>query len=239
VLKHIIFDCDGVLWEGTNDGYVKCYHQAAVEAGIDLDYALAQQRILANWGRSARHEIEGLIPDHPQRVAEVVNRYRRLVRSDLFLSTATLIPGVEQILQKLAQRYRLSAITGMNADNLRTLLERFRLRRYLQHALSTGDSDDPARQKHTGYHLRQLLEREALAPHEVLCVGDAPVDVHMAEQLGAPIVVVLTGHLDRPQASQFNVRAVLASVAELPDWIERAWHTDEESTSRAIEEPRA
>jgi phosphoglycolate phosphatase-like HAD superfamily hydrolase len=223
VLKHIIFDCDGVLWEGTNEGYVRCYHRAAVEAGIELDYAVARERIVANWGRSARHEIEGMIPEHPELVGEVVRRYRRLVRSDLFLSAAVLIPGVRETLQSLFERFPLSAITGMNADNLATLLARFELRSYLRHALSTGDNDDPARQKHTGYHLRQLLEWEAVAPDEVLCVGDAPVDVQMAEQVGAPVVVVLSGHLDQRQASQLGARAVLGTVAELPEWIERTY----------------
>jgi phosphoglycolate phosphatase-like HAD superfamily hydrolase len=223
VLKHIIFDCDGVLWEGTNEGYVRCYHRAAVEAGIELDYAVARRRILANWGRSARREVEGMIPDHPQLVADVVERYRRLVRSDLFLSTAALIPGVKQTLESLSGRYGLSAITGMNADNLATLLARFELRSYLRHALSTGDSDDPSRQKHTGYHLRQVLDWEALAPCEVLCVGDAPVDVEMAQQVQAPIVVVLTGHLDQLHAGKLGVLATIPTVADLPQWIERAW----------------
>jgi FMN phosphatase YigB (HAD superfamily) len=69
MLKHIVFDCDGVLWDGTNEGYVQCYHRAALEAGAAIDYALANQRILANWGTSAQQEIEGLLPDHPHLVA--------------------------------------------------------------------------------------------------------------------------------------------------------------------------
>jgi phosphoglycolate phosphatase-like HAD superfamily hydrolase len=174
-----------------------------------------------------------MIPDHPQLVADVVQRYRRLVRSDLFLSTAVLIPGVKQTLESLSRRYGLSAITGMNADNLATLLARFELRSCLRHALSTGDSDDPARQKHTGYHLRQVLDWESLAPCEVLCVGDALVDVEMARQVQAPIVVVLTGHLDQVHADQLDVVATLPTVADLPEWIERAWNATAKSAPLA------
>jgi phosphoglycolate phosphatase-like HAD superfamily hydrolase len=231
MLKHIVFDCDGVLWQGTNEGYVKCYHRAAVEAGIEIDYALAQRRILANWGTSAQHEVEGMIPDHPHRVAEVVERYRQLIRSDLFLGTATLVPGVRQALQSLSPHYALSAITGMNADNLPKLLDRFELRDCFRHTISTGETNDPALQKRTGYHLRQLLDWETLAPHEALCVGDAQVDVQMAERQQVPIVVVLTGHLDERQARDLSVRAILRSAADLPAWIAAGMNAAEEPYS--------
>ena len=161
VLKHIIFDCDGVLWEGTNEGYVRCYHRAAVEVGIELDYGVARERIVANWGRSAQHEIEGMIPEHPECVGEVVRRYRRLVRSDLFLERRG--PDPRRARDPAIAPAALSAL-GDHGDERRQprhAAVRFKLRGYLRHALSTGDSDDPARQKHTGYHLRQLLEWEA------------------------------------------------------------------------------
>lgn len=218
ILKHIVFDCDGVLWEGTNEGYFKCYHTAAVEAGIQIDYALARQRILKHWGQSAQHEVTQMIPDHPDRVAEVVANYRRLVRSDLFLSTARLIEGAREALAELAGRYRLSALTGMNADNLGKLLEKFQLRSFFQNAVSTGDNDDPAKQKPTGYHLRLLLEQEGLRPEEALVVGDAHSDVEMARRRQVPIVVVLTGHLNEAQARALGVEGILPSVASLPAW---------------------
>ena len=146
-----------------------------------------------------------MIPDHPYLVAEVVQRYRRLVGSDVFLSTATLLPGARQALQALSQVYGLSAVTGMNADNLAKLLDRFELRTCFRHVISTGETNDPAQQKRTGYHLRQVLDWEAIAPHEALCVGDAPVDVQMAQQQQVPVVVVLTGHLDGRHARDLGV----------------------------------
>ena len=70
-----------------------------------------------------------------------------------------------------------------------------------------------------GFHLRQVLDRESVAPHEALCVGDAAVEVEMAQRQQVPVVIVLTGHLDERQARDLNVRAVLRSVADLPAWI--------------------
>ena len=218
-LKHIVFDCDGVLWDGTNEGYFRCYHSAAVEAGIHLDFEVARERILRNWGQSAWLEIQGMLPDHADRVPEVERIYRRLVRSDLFLSAAALIPGVEPTLQALARDYGLSAISGMNTDNLEKLLGRFQLRPLFRHVLSTAETDDPLQQKFTGYHLGQLLQSEQLAPEEVVCVGDALPDVQMAQRQRVPIVIVLTGHLAEDEGRKLDVQGILPSLADLPQWI--------------------
>jgi phosphoglycolate phosphatase len=219
-LKHIVFDCDGVLWSGTNEGYFRCYHAAALEAGIPLDFEVARQRILENWGLSMLQEVKHMLPDHPALVPQVVQNYRRLVHSDMFLSCASLIPGTVSALQSLAARYRLSAITGMNPKNLDTLLARFHLRSFFRHVISTGDVSEPHKQKKTGYHLGSLLRQEGLKPNEALVVGDALVDVEMARQQQVPLVVVLTGHLDRQQAQELGVEHVLSSIADLPKWLE-------------------
>jgi phosphoglycolate phosphatase-like HAD superfamily hydrolase len=150
-----------------------------------------------------------------------LERYERLVRSDLFLSTAALIPGADRTVRQLAGDFGISAITGMNADNLQQILARFQLQGLFRHAISTSETDDPARQKPTGYHLGQLLAAEGLTPDEVLCVGDATSDVEMARRRRVPIVVVLTGHLTESQARQLGVYDVLPSVCDLPAWIAR------------------
>jgi phosphoglycolate phosphatase-like HAD superfamily hydrolase len=219
VFRHLVFDCDGVLWAGTNEGYFRCYFQAAVAAGIPIDFDTAKRRILENWGQSVRIEIEGMIPDHAHLVTQVVRNFEQLVRSDLFLNAASPVPGADEALRDLSRCHALSAITGMNAENLTSLLDRFGWRGFFRHAISAIDTDDPAKQKPTGYHLGRLMEAERLLPHEVLCVGDAAADVQMAHSQGAPAVAVLTGHLTEPEARELDVLDVLPSVASLPAWL--------------------
>jgi hypothetical protein len=57
IYAHLVFDCDGVHWQGRNEGYFKCYHCAAVESSIDLDFAVARERILQNWLRERDHRL--------------------------------------------------------------------------------------------------------------------------------------------------------------------------------------
>lgn len=219
MLKHLVFDCDGVLWQGTNDGYFRCYHRAACAAGLELDFEQAKRRLLQNWGFAPRTEIAGMIAEHPERVDEVLEHYERLIRSDLFLDTAHMVPGVDAAIRELSEHYRLSAVTGMHAENLEVLLERFALRDYFTHRISTIETDDPAKQKPSGYPLRRLMEAEGLRAEEVLCIGDADSDVEMARTQNVPIVVVLTGHLNESQARALGVTAILPSATALPGWI--------------------
>ena len=74
MIRHLVFDFDGVLVRGTNEAYFRCYEWAAREAGISLSSAVVHERILMNWGESVRKEVEGLLPDHPDKVNEVIAR---------------------------------------------------------------------------------------------------------------------------------------------------------------------
>jgi phosphoglycolate phosphatase-like HAD superfamily hydrolase len=107
----------------------------------------------------------------------------------------------------------------MNTVNLEKLFARFHLRPLFRHVISTAETNDPLKQKFTGYYLGQLLRSEQLTPDEVVCVRDALADVQMAQRRQVPIVVVLTGHLAEPAARKLGVQHILPSVSSLPEWI--------------------
>ena len=63
--KLLVFDFDGVLVTGTNEGYIRCYIKAMRDSGaIDetqKDYA--RQKIIENWGSDYRTEIRSVVKD--------------------------------------------------------------------------------------------------------------------------------------------------------------------------------
>ena len=86
------------------------------QAGIELDYELAKTRILKNWGMAPRSEIAGMILEHPERVDEVLEHYERLIRSNLFLDTAQLVPGVGEIIGGSQREERLDMLEKRIAE---------------------------------------------------------------------------------------------------------------------------
>lgn len=220
MIRHLVFDFDGVLVRGTNEAYFRCYEWAAREAGIPLSSAVVHERILMNWGESVRKEVEGLLPDHPEKVNEVIARYESKIEEEMLLS-AVLIPGAAETLTQLSEQYSLSIISGMNIRSLKILLSRFGIEPCLVDYVSTCRSHDPAKQKSTGYHLGELMKTRGLASSEVICVGDGSSDVSMAQNKGVRIVVVLTGILDEPSARRLGVSDILPDVSALPEWLRK------------------
>ena len=48
MIKLIIFDFDGVIITGSNDGYIKSYHHALESVGVNLEPEEERRRILAH-----------------------------------------------------------------------------------------------------------------------------------------------------------------------------------------------
>jgi phosphoglycolate phosphatase-like HAD superfamily hydrolase len=82
--------------------------------------------------------------------------------------------------------------------------------------ISTIDTDDPLRQKSTGYHLQQLMKSRGWYSERLFVVGDAHSDIAMAQTQNIRTLIVLTGFLTEETAYKNGAYKVLSSVAGLP-----------------------
>jgi phosphoglycolate phosphatase-like HAD superfamily hydrolase len=219
MLKHIVFDFDGTLVGGTNESCFRCYAEAAAQAGIALPFEVVKERVLMNWGRSPRIEIAGLVPEQPGKVDEILLRYESLIDEEI-LSSVRLLEGAKEALLTLEKRYQLSIITGMKQGLLNRIVEKFSIRRCFARLISTIDSNISERQKVTGYHLALLMQEFCCKCDEMICVGDGQSDVAMANAQSVPVVVVLSGVLDRQAAQALGVKHILQDIRALPEWCE-------------------
>ncbi len=220
-IKHICFDGDGVLWSGTNEGYIRCFHQAVAEVGVSLHEEQVHERAMVHWGKSAVHVLEGILQGYPLLVEEAVEHFHKLLVTDYFRDAAQAIAGVRESLAELHQSggFTTSLITGMISENRVVMCERFGLEDSLDYAYSPTDSDDPKLQKTTGYHLREIMKSEGLDPSEVVVVGDSASDLVMAQNCGVSFVAVLSGNFSREQVLELGVTDILESAAEMPQWV--------------------
>lgn len=215
-LRQIVLDFDGVIADGTNQAYVDTYTRAAQAVGCQLPEQEIAAAVLRRWGASPRREMGAVLGDDNPRLDQALDHYlkhidRRLVES------ARPLPGALQAVQRLAAGYPLYLISGMGELPLKHIVVNFGLERYFKAIVSTSDSDQPERQKASGYHLRQLCQRDGLASQETLCVGDAHSDLAMAQSCGIEIALVLTGALSREEVELLGANWVLNSLADLPD----------------------
>ena len=216
----LVLDFDGVIADGTNRAYIDAYLDAIRATGLRLPQALLEARILQHWGASPRMELAGALVETPDQVDAALDHYQRHIVQHL-RAAAHPIEGALEAVATLAQRYRLHVISGMGKVALDAVVRDFALEGAFQRVVSTSGSDDPMRQKRSGYHLRRLLTEAALHPRQVLCVGDAESDIAMARSCGVEPVAVLSGNLDRATAQRLGVAWILPSLAALPGFLDR------------------
>jgi phosphoglycolate phosphatase-like HAD superfamily hydrolase len=219
-LRQLVLDFDGVIADGTNRAYVDAYSEAIRAVGGEMPQAEIEAGIARHWGESPRRELSGVLGEtHPGLDAALAHYLQRI--DARLLASARPLPGASQAVARLARRYSLYLVSGMGAVVLEQLLQAFALRRFFQAVVSTCDSEQSARQKAGGYHLRDLCRRSGLRAQETLCVGDAGSDVAMARSCGIRVALVLSGALDRAGAEALEVEWIVDSLAALPDFLER------------------
>lgn len=187
-----------------------------MECGFDISFELTKIRTLEQWGNAPRIELESILREKPSLVNQALNIYQYLLRTDLFSADIVAVLGAAAMLNNLRKEgIETAVISGMAQDILDSLSEEFKFNFSKDNLISTIDTEDPLKQKTTGYHLAKLITEKGWKKEEVIVVGDAKSDVIMARTLHIKPVVVLTGMLTKQEAIELGVEIILPSVADL------------------------
>jgi HAD superfamily hydrolase (TIGR01662 family) len=215
MIKLIIFDFDGVVIIGSNDGYFACYHKALEAVGVKLDPEEERRRILAWWGKGYQPQLEHLLQEHSGLLPKAIEVYEYYYyKTDTFTKNIRLVPGARETLAQLAKSYTLAIASGMMQKTMNTLLTKFDLP-FFRYIMSAEDVPKIADRKPAPYMLRQILAKADVSQEEAMMLGDAENDVQMAQNAGIEPVVVLTGHLSRKEAEGMGVKYIIEDVTKL------------------------
>lgn len=216
--KIIIFDFDGVVVTGSNEGYFNCYHQALESVGVRLKPEEERKRILSRWGQSHEREIEALLQEHPELISDAVKKYEELFETEAFTGKITLIEGAKEALDELSQNFILTIATGTNRKTVEELLEKYDIQ-YFKKIVSSYEIENHEDQKPSPYSVNLILNEFRFKPEEAVVIGDGGSDVKMAQGAGVEPIVVLTGHLSKNEAVELGVKHIVPSIKELPQII--------------------
>jgi len=215
-LRAIIFDFDGTLVTGTNAGYIRCYHAAAESVGYQLPFVVTQGRVLERWGTAPRIELASVLRETPELVDQAVCVYEGLLETPLFSEEVMPVPGVNRILEELRSAKILPVvISGMPKRLLKKFSKSYNFNFRDDELVSTIATDEPAKQKATGFHLRSMMNDNKWTSEEIFVVGDAKSDIQMADTQGVRTIAVLTGFLTESDAKALGAFTVANSVADL------------------------
>jgi HAD superfamily hydrolase (TIGR01509 family) len=129
---------------------------------------------------------------------------------------AALHPGVDEILDYLKKRgVKLAIFTGKGKRTARITLRELDIAHYFDFVVSGSDVVN-----HKPHHegIMKVIERFALAPDDVLMVGDALGDVTASRAAGVRVAAVVWDAYDKERVLQANADYVFHSVGEMSEW---------------------
>ncbi len=215
-MRLIIFDWDDVFTIGSTKGYIACYHNALKGVGIELDPVAERKRINTKWGKSHREELTELLKEHPDLVDKACEICESNLFGETFVNELSVIPGTQDMLQRISKKYTLAIATGVHPKLLKEqVMPKFKIPEVFSQIITAYDISNPELQKPNPYSLQTIMRTQGASNKETIFVGDAENDVKMAVTAGVTPVVALTGHLTSAQAEKLGVKHIIENVGQI------------------------
>ncbi|HWY79630.1 MAG TPA: HAD family hydrolase [Candidatus Sulfotelmatobacter sp.] len=216
MIKLIIFDFDGVIITGSNDGYFTCYHKALEDVDVYLEPTEERKRILDWWGKGHKKQLELLLQEHPDKLLEAIVAYEKCYFSPFFHEKIKLVKDADIVLKRLSETKTLAIASGMVRNTMDELIKKYNIP-YFKRILTFEDAKKEEHKKPSPYMLFQLMEEFNVAKNETVYIGDAKNDVIMAKAAGIIPIVVLTGHLMKNEAEKLGVKHIIPDITHLEE----------------------
>lgn len=188
MLKLIIFDCDGVLFDSraANRAY---YNHLLQQFGCpemdedELDFVHSH-----NVTDSVAH----IFRRHPQIARDAVDRYRTELDYSPFLKYMIMEPDLMEFLQIIKPLYH-TAISTNRTTTMPLLLDIFHLRPWFERVVTALDAPRP---KPAPDGLHMILKHFGVQVEESIYIGDSEVDLEHTCSVGMKMIAFKNRGLD-------------------------------------------
>jgi len=203
MLKLIVFDCDGVMFDSKNANRTY-YNFLLAHFGIkemsedDVDFVHIY---------SVNESIEHIFRNHGEISLEKVQQLRASTGYTPFLKYMAIEPDLVDFLEAVRPKYSL-AISTNRTDTMIPLLQSYGLEHYFGKVMTAANSSRP---KPAPDGLLEILAYYNCGPEDTLFIGDSVID----EQHAASCNVDLIAFKNRALNSRFHVSSFM-EILELP-----------------------
>ena len=180
MLKLIVFDCDGVLFDSREanriyyNDLLRAFNQPPMD-DQELDYVHSH-----NVNDSVTH----IFQKHRDTDLEEVHRYRQAHSYTPYLAHMVIEPDLKEFLDIVKPHYRL-AISTNRTTTMKPLLEAYELTSYFELVVTSMDVANP---KPAPDALLKIFAHLDCRPEETIFIGDSEVDQRHTENSGVDLI---------------------------------------------------
>jgi phosphoglycolate phosphatase len=180
MLKLIVFDCDGVMFD-SKMANIAYYNNLLNHFGLaDMN----EQEIAFVHMSSVMESVQYLFRDDHSISHDEVHSYRRQISYAPFLQYMTMEPDLIEFLELVKDSYHL-AISTNRTDTMIPLLQSTGLEHYFTKVVTAATAKRP---KPAPDGLLEILEHFNCAPRETIFIGDSIVDLEQAAACGVELI---------------------------------------------------
>jgi len=197
MLKLIVFDCDGVMFD-SQKANCKYYNHLLTHFGRPAMDEEEQHFVhIHNVTNSVQH----IFRHSTQPTLEEVHEYRLGCDYAPYLKYMTMEPDLIEFLEVTGKKYHL-AISTNRTNTMEPLLESFNLRKYFDKVVTASSAKRP---KPAPDGMLEILEHFGCQPDEAIFIGDSIVDQQHAASSKVPLIAFRNTDL----ITQYHVRSFL------------------------------
>ena len=217
--KLLVFDFDGVLVTGTNEGYIRCYIKAMKDSGAidNTQEDDARKKILENWGSDYQTEIRSVVKD-PILFEKTRKLYLSFLQTDLFLSTVKKAPHTDKALAFISENGFIPTIlSGSPKDHILRVMNYVNINQTQFMEIKSGCDYPVEYQKPSPVMLLDQMKKFRVPPKDTAYIGDAEQDILMAKKAMVTSVTVLTGMIDRKTSEKHKTDFIINDLNEISE----------------------
>ncbi|MDZ4858112.1 MAG: HAD-IA family hydrolase [Candidatus Hydrogenedentes bacterium] len=208
-VRAVVFDLDGTLIDSTN---------AIVQSFLHTFDAIGEPRpareaIIRSIGYTLEQQFALFTRHDPGDCARIYRSHY----AEICCPMTSLMPGAREALDALNSiGLRLGFATSKRRLYAEMILEHLRVLHYFDVRIGP---DDVTRPKPAPDAMLRALELFALAPGEVLFIGDSHFDVECARAAGVACLCVTTGYETRAELEELRPAGIYDSLREVADHV--------------------
>lgn len=206
MLKLVIFDCDGVMFDSRAANRVYYNH---ILTAFDCP-PMNEEELGYVHSHNVFDSIKHIFRTHSQVAMTEVTRYREQLDYSSFLQYMTIAPDLKEFLQTITPKYH-RAISTNRTNTMDMILDIFALRDSFEIVMTASNSPRP---KPAPDALYIILDHFNLTVEEAIFIGDSTVDQEHCASVGMQLIAFQNPQLE----AAYHVETFM-EILQLPEFV--------------------